>query len=135
MRTSWLYGRYGSSFVKSILAKAEKGGKIKVVDDQWGCPACAEDVARFILLIIKMGLTGIFNAAEKGFCSKYEFARLIVSKSPFADRTQVVPCSSDEFPVPAKRPGNGALDISKIQQAAGYSPLDWQETYCRYFNV
>ena len=52
IRTSWLYSKYGSNFVKKIYNLKKENNLINVVNDQFGCPTNAEDLANFIFIIV-----------------------------------------------------------------------------------
>ena len=52
VRTGWLYGPGGRNFVDTILERAEAGEALKVVDDQWGRPTRARNVAEVVLELL-----------------------------------------------------------------------------------
>ncbi len=82
-RGSGLFGHAGSSgkggnFVETMLAKAEAGEAISVVDDQIFAPSCTRDMAARILLLLERRVPpGIYHVANTGSCSWYTFARTI----------------------------------------------------------
>lgn len=123
VRTAWLYGRSGNNFVKTISKLAKENGVIQVVDDQVGSPTCANDLADAIL---KLSLTeeyGVYHATNSGFASWYEFAVAIVDSMSIP--CEKIPCTSDEFPRPAKRPAFSVLDCTKLEQAIGVELRSW----------
>ena len=99
-RTSWLYGIHGKNFVETMLSLK---GDIKVVDDQIGCPTWTVDLANAILTIIEEERPyGIYHTCGGGFTSWYGFAREI--------GVNCKPCTTAEFPRPAKRPAYSVMD-------------------------
>ena len=74
VRTSWIFGRYGHNFVKTMLKLEKERDVIKVVDDQVGSPTYALDLARFLLKLVRTEHYGIWHASNTGSCSWYEFA-------------------------------------------------------------
>jgi dTDP-4-dehydrorhamnose reductase len=36
--------------------------------------------------------------------------------------------STDEYPTPARRPGNSRLDCSKLERVFGWRMMDWRES-------
>ena len=48
VRTSWVCGRHGKNFVRTMLARAKADEKTNVVDDQVGCPTIADDLAEMV---------------------------------------------------------------------------------------
>lgn len=125
VRTAWLYGLSGRNFVKTILKRASETGKLKVVDDQIGNPTNAADLAHHILKIAAAGEYGLCNCTGKGECSWYEFAKKIVEYSGI--EAMVEPCTSDEYPRPAKRPSYSSLDHMMLRSTVGDEMRSWQE--------
>lgn len=125
VRTAWLYGLSGRNFVKTILKRASETGKLKVVDDQIGNPTNAADLAHHILKIAAAGEYGLCHCTGKGECSWYEFAKKIVEYSGI--EAMVEPCTSDEYPRPAKRPSYSSLDHMMLRSTVGDEMRSWQE--------
>lgn len=130
IRVQWLFGHGGSNFVKTMLRLSETNKELKVVSDQFGRPTNTALLSRAVVWLIKQGAEGKWHLASNNFCSWYEFAREVLKKRP----VQVIPCSSDEFPRPAKRPKNGVLDITKAQ-TNGVTLHSWQEHLEEYLRV
>jgi dTDP-4-dehydrorhamnose reductase len=107
VRSSWLFGAGGKNFVETILRLADEGEELRVVDDQVGCPTFTGHLAEALLTLAAGGDRGLRHVAGAGSCSWFEFAREII------DRTgvdcPVRPCSTDEFPRPARRPSYSVL--------------------------
>jgi dTDP-4-dehydrorhamnose reductase len=108
LRTQWLYGKHGKNFVKSILTQAEKSGVLTVVNDQFGSPTYTKDLADTICEIIKTSSYGTYHVTNSGICSWYEFTKYIMKLAKI--NIEVKPCTSEEFPRPAKRPRYSPLD-------------------------
>ena len=125
VRTSWVYGKYGSNFVKTMLRLAEERDRLKVVSDQVGSPTYTLDLAQFLLELGQTDHYGIFHASNTGACSWYEFAKAIFEERGMT--VQVEPCTTAEFPRPAPRPAYSVLDHGAIR-AHGLKPLrPWRE--------
>ncbi len=121
LRTAWLYGEYGKNFVKAILKAADRGGPLNVVTDQVGSPTWTRHLAQAIDELIQTPARGLFHVANRGACSRFEFAGAIVQ-----GRVEVLPISAADAARPAPRPANSAL-VSVRWQAAGLRPLpDWE---------
>ncbi len=125
VRSAWLYGTRGKNFVKTILEKATAGERLRVVDDQVGCPTYAADLADAVGLLLSRRLTGLYHVTNSGFCSWYEFARQILR---LADVTAPLDrISSEELSRPARRPAYAVLE-NAAWCAAGLPRLrPWQE--------
>lgn len=125
VRTAWLYGFSGRNFVKTILKAASETGKLKVVDDQVGNPTNAADLAHHILKIAVTEEYGLYHCTGKGECSWYDFASKIVEYSGI--KAEAEPCTSDEYPRPAKRPSYSSLDHMMLRSTVGDEMRNWQE--------
>lgn len=114
VRTSWVYGKYGNNFVKTILKLAEDRTELNVVHDQIGSPTYTEDLAVFIVQLLKSEQYGIYHASNSGSCSWYEFAKAIFAEANLS-HVKVNPVTTAEFPRPAPRPAYSVLDHMSIR--------------------
>ena len=130
VRTSWLYGLHGKNFVKTILRRAREGGPLRVVDDQYGNPTNAEDLAFHLLKLAATEKYGVYHCTGRGVCSWYEFAAEIVRAAGL--NCPVTPCSSAEYPQKAKRPAYSALAHDALAAAVGDGMRPWKEALCDY---
>ncbi len=143
LRTSWVYGRHGKNFLKTMLQLAEKQASINVVNDQWGVPTCADYLADITLALIdrstpglgaefnKAPAHGIYHCAPAGETSWFDYARLAINHAKACGAaqacTQINPIPTSAYPTAAKRPLNSRLNTRKLAQALGVGPPDWQE--------
>ena len=125
IRSSWLYGRNGKNFVKTIADKARTEKYIDVVDDQIGSPTFSWDLAGAVQLLIEGKHNGVFHVTNRGNCSWYEFARKIVECTGAAG-VSIRPIKSSEMARPAKRPHYSVLSCRKFIEAAGKTMRYWQ---------
>lgn len=135
LRTSWVVSSHGKNFVKTMLRAAGEGRALKVVDDQFGRPTAARDLARFILSQAArlaaapandpvFGLHHFANAGEvtwKGFADGI-FETALGAAAPVVARG-----SADDWPSPAKRPARGTLDTTKLERTFGVTLRPWRE--------
>lgn len=124
VRVSWVFGRYGNNFVKTILRLAQERETLGIVGDQCGCPTPAADIARVLLEIAQQ----IYNGNEKygtyHYCGSpattwYDFATKIIelghNKFDFKLK-HLNKITTAEFPTKAARPKNSELKVAKIIQ-------------------
>ncbi|HEX2047740.1 MAG TPA: dTDP-4-dehydrorhamnose reductase [Acidimicrobiales bacterium] len=116
VRTSWVCGRHGRNFVKTILARAAQAQALTVVDDQHGCPTFAEDLAAMIRTLVVARLPGVFHVTNQGPTTWYRLARDAVEAAGF-DVALVTPISTAEMhpPRPAPRPVYSVLDNAALR--------------------
>ena len=136
IRTAWLYSSFGHNFVKTICRLAKEKEEVNVVDDQWGTPTYAGDLADAIIKMLENDELpeheGIYHFTNEGSCSWYEFAKEIVSLS--GESCQVNPISTDQYPVKAKRPFYSVLDKAKIKREFEIEIPEWKEALIRCMN-
>lgn len=125
IRTSWLYGEKGNNFVYTIINLAKTKKEIMVVNDQIGNPTNANDVAFHILKLINTEEYGIYNCTGEGECSWYDFAKRIVDL--LGEDCVVNPCTTEEFPRPAKRPAYSSLDNMMLRCTVGNDMRQWKD--------
>ena len=131
VRTAWLYGYYGKNFVKTMLHIAREKGACRVVCDQRGNPTNAADLAHHLLKLATTEEYGIYHGTGSGECSWYEFTQKIVEYAGI-DAT-VSPCSTEEFPSPAKRPAYSSLDNLMFRVTVGDEFRPWEEALHSFF--
>jgi dTDP-4-dehydrorhamnose reductase len=136
LRTSWVCSPIGHNFVKTMLRLAHDRDEVAVVDDQWGCPTFAADLAAVIVSIgdklasadDRSRFCGIYHASGAGETTWYRFAREIMAQSAAkgGPACRVRAIASSEYPTRAKRPAYSCLDCSKIKRVFDISPPRWQ---------
>ena len=116
VRTSWVCGRHGKNFVKTILGRAAQGRPLTVVADQHGCPTFAEDLAGMVRLLVVGRRPGVFHVTNQGATTWFGFARDAVVAAGL-DPALVTPISTAELQPPraAPRPANSVLDNAALR--------------------
>ncbi len=135
VRTAWLYSPHGANFLKTIVRLASEKNELRIVDDQFGSPTCAEDLAEAMLVMLgRFGKPteppwGTFHYCGRGEASWFCFASHIVTVLAARRRiatVRVLPIPTRDYPTPAARPAFSVLDCSRIQAAFGISPRPWE---------
>lgn len=133
VRTSWLYGHHGRSFVETILRLAAERDTLRVVDDQWGCPTNAKDLAAILRDLETRRVGGIVHASNTGSCTWCEFAGEILVRSGISG-VKVVPVPTGEFERPARRPARSVLSLGRLVEVLGWEPRPWDEALAEYLS-
>lgn len=128
IRTSWVYSEFGKNFVKTMLKLMSDKDVIKVVNDQFGSPTYAADLAKAILSIIssKNWVPGIYHYCNQGIITWHEFAVSIRDLAGL--NCEVMPITTSEYPTPARRPAYSALDTTLIQKTYNIYPPHWRDS-------
>jgi dTDP-4-dehydrorhamnose reductase len=130
VRTSWLFGKHGSNFVKTMIKLAREHRKLQVVDDQLGSPTYAADLASFLSMLIETEKFGIYHVSNSGSCSWYEFAKEIFLQAGIT--AELMPCTTEQFLRPAARPKNSVMDHTAMR-SNGFTMLPpWQDALSRF---
>lgn len=126
IRTSWLYGHHGKNFVETMISLAEKT-ELKVVDDQVGCPTWTVDLSDAIISFIdEEPPFGTYHACGAGSTSWYGFAKEIFDLMSL--NVKLIPCTTEEFPRPAKRPAYSVMDNEGLLR-------DWKQALQEYIEL
>jgi dTDP-4-dehydrorhamnose reductase len=126
LRTAWLYGAHGSSFIRAMIGKARSTGPVQVVDDQRGQPTWTMDVAwQSASLIGAAAPPGVYHATSSGETTWFGLAQEVF-RLVGADPARISPISSAALARPAPRPGYSVLGHDAWMRA-GLAPIgDWQ---------
>jgi dTDP-4-dehydrorhamnose reductase len=116
IRTSWVYSKYGSNFVKTMLRLGQEKDEINVVADQFGSPTYAPDLANACLSLLRnfknwQHGTKVYHYSNEGIITWYEFAKKIMKLAELD--CQVKPIESKDYKTLVKRPRNSALFSDK----------------------
>lgn len=132
-RVASLFGKAGASgkggnFVESIYNKAKNDGKIQVVDDQIMSPTSTRFIAKVVYKFIQNNFAyGLYNVANKGEVSWFEFAKNICEQSKL--NVDASPISADSLNLKALRPSYSALSTTKIEELGITVPTFQEELY------
>lgn len=126
-RLSWLYGSGGPSFVHTMIKLADGSrDMLMVVNDQIGNPTSTNAVVEAInKLILNDSICGTFHLNCEGETSWYNFAKKIFELKGINQK--VIPCSTDEYPRPAKRPKNSSLDKMNLRLHGIHKMPHWED--------
>ena len=128
IRTAWVYSSFGNNFVKTMIRLMNERESIGVVNDQYGCPTFAADLAQAIMQIIVGNnfIAGIYHYSNKGKISWYDFAKEISQQ--INSHCVVNEIATSQFPTPASRPSYSVLDTSKIAETFNITIPEWKES-------
>jgi dTDP-4-dehydrorhamnose reductase len=130
VRTAWLYGPGGKNFVETMIALAQTKPEIRIVNDQRGSPTYTVDLAEAMLGFLNSKKYGIYHFTNKGETTWYNFAKTILDI--MGSKTPVKPCTTAEYPTPAKRPAYSVLSLDKTEKELHISIPSWQDALARY---
>ena len=137
-RLCWVYGARGQNFMLTIMRLAREREKLRVVDDQVGCPTWSRMIAETTALALKQvfnsadrdSLIGTYHLAATGQTSWRGFAQAIVDSMPAEGKKCAVvqPITTAEYPLPAKRPAFSVLSCEKLHRSFSLRLPAWNES-------
>lgn len=129
LRTSWVFSRHGSNFVKTMLRIGQDRRQLSVVSDQIGGPTSADAIAQCCFeiaknMIVDRSICGIFHFSGVPQVSWFEFANEIFKISGL--EVDLAPIATEAYPTRARRPQYSALDCQSTRDAFGVVQPDWR---------
>ena len=137
IRTSWLYSKYGNNFVNAIIDKSKTGEKLKVINDQFGCPTYAKDLAKAVIHISESEKridekTKIFNYSNRGSTNWFDFAKKLLLL--YGSNNKIEPVNSEYFKDEVKRPKFSITSKQKIIDTFNLKINNWDTSLNNYIN-
>jgi dTDP-4-dehydrorhamnose reductase len=137
-RTSWVYGARGSNFLLTMLRLFKERPEVRVVDDQIGAPTWCRYIARVTAEVLRVWVerddraasSGIYHLTAGGSTSWFGFASAIRDRryaGPPPGAPRLVPITTAEYPLPARRPANSLLSNDKLHREFAVAQTDWRE--------
>jgi dTDP-4-dehydrorhamnose reductase len=130
VRVSWLCGRHGNNFIGTMLRLAVERDRLKVVNDQFGCPTFAGPAVFNTRVLVERGARGTIHLSSGGVTSWHDFAREIFRLRGVDVALEAIPTSG--YPTIASRPAWSRLDIRQLAGVPGTRILPWQEELDRF---
>jgi len=140
-RTSWVIGKDGNNFAKTILRLAAERNSLKVISDQLGVPTSPSLISKITIDVIraikedKAWPQGIYHLAPQGVSSWHEIAKTLIvyaEQQRVRLNTQVADIqaiTTAEYPTAAKRPLNSQLDTSKLRAQLSFELPHWKDDF------
>ena len=130
VRISWVFGKNGSNFVKTMLRIGKERDEVNVVCDQIGSPTYTADLAPLLCDMVATEKYGTYHATNEGFCSWAEFAQEIFKQAGYVTIVRAIP--TFEYPTKAKRPLNSRLSKGSLVKSNFIRLPTWQNALERY---
>ncbi|MCV0400963.1 MAG: SDR family oxidoreductase [Nitrosopumilus sp.] len=126
VRTSVIYGWHDKSrFTNWILDSLKQNKIVDPFIDQFNCPTLVDDLAKSLIKMIDLDISGLFHASGKTCINRYDFAVKLSKKFEY-DENLIIPVTSKEKKQEAPRPNSTCLDSSKLEETIDFefSTLD-----------
>lgn len=140
-RTTWVIGKDGSNFAKTVLRLATERDSLSIINDQFGVPTAPALIAKVTKAAIEAIATanhwppGIYHLAPHGETTWHGIAHMLLQLAteehlPLAtDESALQAITTAEYPTPAKRPTNSRLDTSKLEKQLKFNLPNWKDDF------
>ncbi|HBN90011.1 dTDP-4-dehydrorhamnose reductase [Rheinheimera aquimaris] len=138
VRTSWLFSEFGRNFYSTVLEKLRSGQPVTVVDDQFGCPTYAGDLALRLMQLLQYYSVhgclnyGVYHLSGTPAVSWYQFAQAIAASHNL--QAKVAPTSTASWAANVKRPSYSVLDSSLFTADFNMPPPSWRAALLQLAN-
>jgi len=130
IRTSWIFG--GSDcFVKNVLKN--KTAEIFMCTKEVGNPTYIEDFSSSIEKIIHSNLFGIYNLANSGYASKFDWVKYIFELTNI--KKEVVELPDNIIEKGVCRPKYTAMDTTVMKNCFNIELADWKIPFKKYIKT
>lgn len=130
VRISWVFGKNGNNFVKTMLRLAETRAELSVVCDQIGSPTYTADLAPLLCGMVQTERYGVYHATNEGTCAWSEFAEAIFALA--GRQVAVHPIPTSAYPTKAARPLNSRLSKESLRDNGFQALPEWKDALARY---
>lgn len=132
LRTAYLFGLNGNNFIETMIKLSDKE-LLTVINDQKGSPTHSKDLAEAIIAVSQTEDYGIYHATSEGEATWYEFACYVFDKMGLD--VNIKPCSTQDYPTPAKRPHNSVLENKHFKDSGIFMFPDWHDAVDAYLKL
>ncbi len=133
LRTAWLYGLHGRNFPRTMLRLAHGDRRLRVVNDQFGSPTWSYTLAQQIARLLESNGQGLYHATAEEHTTWFDLAVIFLNLLDIPHA--IAPCTSQDYPTPAQRPGNSILENRALKQAELNVFIDWREDLRRFVDL
>lgn len=130
VRISWVFGKNGNNFIKTMLRLGKERDELNIVSDQIGSPTYTADLAELLCDMVITEKYGTYQATNEGICSWAEFTEEIFKQADIATRVNHI--KSAQYPTRAKRPMNSRMSKETLTKAGFHKMPTWQDAIRRY---
>jgi dTDP-4-dehydrorhamnose reductase len=130
VRISWVFGKNGNNFIKTMLKLGKEKDLLGIVSDQIGSPTYTYDLSKLIVDMIETDKYGIYHATNEGVCNWFEFAKKIFEYSNIV--VKLKPILTEQYPTKANRPRNSTMSKKCLVDNGFKLMPSWQDALKRY---
>jgi dTDP-4-dehydrorhamnose reductase len=126
LRLSWVFGAGKQNFIHKLVEWSKSSEYLKIACDEFSVPTYTGMVVQITLKAIEQGVTGRYHLTNSGFCSRYEWAKLILHT--IGVNKFIRPVTMETFNLPAQRPRFSAMSNSRLADHLNVDIPSWEES-------
>jgi len=126
LRLSWVFGQGAQNFIHKLKGWAANPGPLRISADEVSVPTYTLDIVTTTMAALERGLTGTWNMTNTGYCSRYDWARLVLRE--YGIDKEILPARMADFDLPARRPGFSPMSNSAISKELGLAIPGWEDS-------
>lgn len=130
LRLSWVFGSGKQNFLFKLAEWAKNNDYLKIACDEFSVPTSTDTVVDVTLKALEQGVTGRYHLPNSGFCSRYEWAKLILNARGV--NKFIRPVSMDTFDLPARRPKFSAMSNANLAGLLNIDIPTWEEAVASF---
>jgi dTDP-4-dehydrorhamnose reductase len=130
VRISWVFGKNGNNFVKTMLRLSKERQSLNVVADQIGSPTYTFDLSRLLVDMIETEKYGIYHATNEGECTWFDLTNEIFNLTKIGIPVHAI--TTDQYPTRAKRPMNSLMSKNSLDECGFKRLPHWKDALKRY---
>jgi dTDP-4-dehydrorhamnose reductase len=125
LRLSWVFGYGKQNFIYKLSEWSKKNEYLKIACDEFSVPTYTDTVVDITFKAIETGIVGKYHLTNGGYCSRYEWAKVILNV--LGINKFIRPVSMDEFQLPARRPKFSAMSNGMLERMLNVNIPSWQD--------
>jgi len=127
VRTGYIFGSGGTNFLSTMVERAHRGEHLKVINDSYGTPTYAPDLADRLRRLALLDLPGTYHVVNAGDGASFDDFARVAFEAAGLDTAPIETVSMTTLKRPAARPRNSRLRCL-LSEAIGLPDLpSWKE--------
>jgi len=133
LRLSWVFGPGKQNFIYKLGEWSKQSEYLKIACDEFSVPTYTDTVVDLTIKAIEAGVVGKYHLTNGGYCSRYEWAKVILNI--LGINKFIRPVSMDAFQLPARRPKFSAMSNGRLEQLLNVKIPSWQDAVASFLKA
>ncbi len=130
LRLSWVFGPGKQNFIYKLGEWSKSSEYLKIACDEFSVPTYTDTVVDLTFKAIEAGVVGKYHLTNSGYCSRYEWAKVILNA--LGINKFIRPVTMDAFHLPARRPKFSAMSNVRLEHLLNVNIPSWQDAVASF---